>query len=102
MTSLCVQDTALLWEVALTPGAWGEGCRGENYSQESQRQGYALPQEPPCIPPLAVSCLSCPPESCMVPTPSTQESEKVTHLAGKTSWGVNYCMERSGVGKWEP
>ena len=80
-------------EVALTPGAWGEGSIKPGVqgrillTRRAKDRVVPYLRSHPCTPPLKVSCLPCPPESCMVPTPSTQESKKVTHLAGKTSRG---------------
>lgn len=80
-------------EVALTPGAWGgggikPGVQGRKLlTRRAKDRVVPYLRSHPCAPPLAVSCLPCPPESCMLPTPSTQESDKVTHLAGKTTRG---------------
>lgn len=68
-------------EVALTPGAWGKGgikpgVQGRKLlTRRAKDRVVPYLRSHPCAPPLAVSCLPYPPESCMVPTPSTQESE---------------------------
>lgn len=80
-------------EVALTPGAWGgggikPGVQGRKlFTRRAKDRVVPYLRSHPCAPPLGISCLPCPPESCMLPTPSIQESEKVTHLAGKTTRG---------------